>query len=863
MRRFLAGLALAVALVATNAAAQPKLTKPPRLVELANAENPEKRAAEVVLRIRIDGAGKVTEASVVQSAGPALDAAAVEALKVSKFEPAEVDGKPSSIQLEFRYSFTIEEAAPATATFEGVVRDRTTQTPLSGVEVQVEDGPKATTDEKGKFALRDIAPGKHAITLSGPNLTALRTEETFAVGQRLEAAYDVAAPPVSAPAGDADDLELVITAPALEKHVVATEVSAAEGRRLPGTAGDVLKVIESMPGVARAQVGSGALVVWGAAPDDTRVYVDGVRVPRLYHGGGLRSIIATDIVDTVELAPGGYGAAYGRGLGGLVSIRTRGSSGSSFSDFHASAGVDLLDAGVAVRSPIEEKLHVAVAARRSHLDAIVDPISGGAAKDFFPIPRYEDAQARIAYEMSRSERAELTWLHSSDDLNRVAASADPLLRKQDERSVSFERVYARYEKGPVSVVPWFGVDHARRLDRFGAIPASLEQRTTLYGLRASYRGSLTKSLSLDAGLDAEVDDARLERSGSLTTPAREGDLRVFGQVPEDRANADRWKVVTAGLAPFAELDAALFDGRVHVTPGLRFDPYFVSVSRKTPPIGDTPGVGSFRQDAALDPRLSVRWQANGRLSLRGAYGRYHQLPSVEDLSAVFGNPQLPTSSGDHFVFGSALKLFGKTTLEATTFVTVSEGLAMRNPATAPLLAEALLPIGTGRSYGAQFLLRQELSHRVAGWISYAVSRSERRDSDSSAWRPSDYDQTHVLSAVASVDLGKGWDVGARVRWSSGFPRTAVIGALYDARRDVFAPEFASKNRDRLPAFFQLDVRGSKRWTLPYGALEAYLEVQNVTNRENPEEVVYSTSYRQRAYVTGLPILPVAGLRWEK
>jgi hypothetical protein len=188
---------------------------------------------------------------------------------------------------------------------------------------------------------------------------------------------------------------------------------------------------------------------------------------------------------------------------------------------------------------------------------------------------------------------------------------------------------------------------------------------------------------------------------------------------------------------------------------------------------------------------------------------------------------------------------------------------MRNPAPSPLLAEALLPIGDGRSYGAQFLLRQELSHRVAGWISYALSRSERRDSASSSWRPSDYDQTHVLSAVARVDLGKGWEVGARARWSSGFPRTAVIGALYDARRDVFAPEFAAKNRDRLPAFFQLDLRGSKRWTLPYGALEAYLEVQNVTNRENPEEVVYSTSYRQKAFVTGLPILPVAGLRWEK
>ena len=861
MRRFLVAAGLATLLGASTAHAQPKLTKPPRVVELAEAPNPEKRAAEVVLRIRIDAEGKVTDATVLRSAGASLDAAAIEALKYSKFEPAEIDGKPAPIQLEFRYAFTIKEEAPTTATFEGVVRDRATRKPLAGVEVfLLPSGPKITTDENGKFVLSDIEPGLHAITLSGPNLTALRTEETFEAGKRLEAAYDVSTPAPVEPGADADDLELVITAPALEKHVVATEVSAAEGRRLPGTAGDVLKVIESMPGVARAQVGSGALVVWGAAPGDTRVYVDGVRVPRLYHGGGLRSIVATDLVDAVELAPGGYGAAYGRGLGGLVTVRTR---RLSEPDFHASAGVDLLDAGAAVRVPIGDRLHVALAARRSHLDAVLDPITGGDAKDFFPIPRYDDAQARISYEIAKNERVEVTWLHASDEVDRVAASADPLLRKQDSRSLSFERVYVRYEKGAVSVVPWFGVDASRRTDRFGAVPASLAQDTTLYGLRAAYRGSLTKALSLVAGLDAEVDDARLRRSGSITTPAREGDLRVFGQVPEDRANADRWKVVTAGLAPFAELDAALFDGRVHVTPGLRFDPYFVSVSRKTPAVGDTPGVGSFRQDASLDPRLALRWEVSSRLLLRGAYGRYHQLPAAEDLSAVFGNPLLPTASGDHFVAGSALKILPRTALETTAFLTLSDGLAMRNPQPSPLLAEALLPVSEGRSYGAQFLLRQELSRRVAGWISYAMSRSERRDTGAAPWRPSDYDQTHVLSAVARVELGRGWEVGARARWSSGFPRTAVLGALYDARRDVFAPDFAEKNRDRIPAFFQLDLRGSKRWTLPYGALEAYLEVQNVTNRENPEEVVYSTSYRQKGYVTGLPILPVAGLRWEK
>ena len=57
-------------------------------------------------------------------------------------------------------------------------------------------------------------------------------------------------------------------------------------------------------------------------------------------------------------------------------------------------------------------------------------------------------------------------------------------------------------------------------------------------------------------------------------------------------------------------------------------------------------------------------------------------------------------------------------------------------------------------------------------------------------------------------------------------------------------------------------RVSKRFVVGDSALEAYLDVQNVTNRPNPEEIVYSLDYSQRRYITGLPLLPVAGARWS-
>lgn len=56
------------------------------------------------------------------------------------------------------------------------------------------------------------------------------------------------------------------------------------------------------------------------------------------------------------------------------------------------------------------------------------------------------------------------------------------------------------------------------------------------------------------------------------------------------------------------------------------------------------------------------------------------------------------------------------------------------------------------------------------------------------------------------------------------------------------------------------MRLARTFALGKASLETYVDVQNVTNRANPEEIVYSLDYAQRRYITGLPLLPVAGAR---
>ena len=92
------------------------------------------------------------------------------------------------------------------------------------------------------------------------------------------------------------------------------------------------------------------------------------------------------------------------------------------------------------------------------------------------------------------------------------------------------------------------------------------------------------------------------------------------------------------------------------------------------------------------------------------------------------------------------------------------------------MADQLTQDEIGRAYGGQLLLRQELLRGFFGWITYSLTRSERRDHPDTDWRLFDFDQTQALGVVASYQLGHGWDVGTRFRYTTGFPRTPVVNA---------------------------------------------------------------------------------------
>ncbi len=867
---------------------QPKLTKMPKLVHFEEAPYPDSekeagRTASVVVQIAIDDRGAVTDAIVQQSAGAAFDAAALEAVKKFTFDPAEIDNKPAPVKITYRYDFVLKVEPPTPViNYDGEIKNRFTKQPIAGVKITVDDLGEAVTDENGHFEFKEVPLGKHVITISGPNLTTVTTEEELEKGKKLSVKYALE-PKEEVPEGEESDLEIVVVAPKITKEVVSTEIKAEEGRRVPGTQGDTLKVVQNLPGVARASFGSGALVVWGASPQDTRTYVDGIHIPLLYHGGGLRSVLSSDLVRSINLAPGGYGSEYGRGLGGLVTIDTRALRPTGF---HGFVAADVIDSAAMVEAPIDASTRIAVAGRKSYLDRSLSVVTSKDVGDFVPIPDYYDAQVKITHDFGPNESVDILGLTARDELTRTLTNHDPAEVKKDYSLTNFGRIGVSYKRqladgSSVLLTPWFGRDHLITRNSFGGTPTELDTKSSVFGLRAAYRGRTSANSVTTIGLDVEGDVSAYARTGSVTLPAREGDIAVFGQPPGDQVNADTWDATRITVAPYVQTDLAFDGDRLHIVPGLRIEPFVTSASRQTPEVGGTPSIGITSQSTEVEPRLSSTYQIDPRLSFKGAFGLYHQSPEGSDLSAVFGNPTLGIERAMHLLGGSTVKLTEKISLEEVVFYSKSSDLVTRSASDTPQLARALVQEGEGRAYGIQVLLRHELAGRFFGWVSYTLMRSERKDDcgvlvtetdpttalarqvcTPGQWRLFDFDQTHVATIVGSYDLGAGFELGARFRYSTGFPRTPVIGAFVSARRDLYEPEFGPQNSIRIPAFVQLDARLAKRFQGSWGKAEVYLDVQNVTDRSNPEEIVYNYNYSKKGYITGLPTLPVAGARFE-
>jgi len=828
-----------------GAPAEPAV-KPPALVRFVPAVYPPDAEAagimgSVTFSIVIDEKGGVGAVKVVDPGPhPGFAPAAEAAVKQFQFSPAVINGKPTAVEIEYRYDFVIKKAPPPPPPTEkpvsltGRIIERGTRAPVVAASLESGDST-AETDANGKFTLRGLPIGPVKIRIVSPAHHDLIVDEVIEQGKVKEVEYRMNRKRYGA-------MEAVVRGQRDRKEIAVHEVSTDEIATVPGTQGDVLKVIQDFPGVARAPFGLGLLIVRGSAPQDTVVYMDGVQIPLLFHFLALTAVVNSDVITGLDFYPGNFSAYYGNAMGGAVEIRTRDPK----NEWHGAGHVDLYDGAAMVEGPLAGGSFFA-SVRRSWVDEVLRAV---VPSGLTVAPVFYDYQLKYVHSLWGGQGS-LFAFGSSDALDILDSNTARAISFDSE--IQFHRLAARWQRGfshgwRNDAVLSGGYDNIDN-EAVNAIKAVVHTFNVSLRDTLSYRPS--ERFTLEMGIDSSVRyftyDLVLPVGPSAGAAFDNGGLTA--NPPQNAHNSGSWfqpgLFISAGIKPIP---------RLLLQPGLRFD--------------GNMGLGN-QSMVWLDPRLSVFYTVNPRTTLKAAVGLYSQAPQPQDLVAMpFGNPNLSFQRSFQYSVGVDQKLPWQADVGVTLYDKFLYDLVTPTDLTnAAGQSLVLSNLGKGRSYGIEILARRQIMKGFYGWLAYTLSRSTRLDDPSLpsykyGYHLYDFDQTHILTLIASYQTEHNWTFGTRIRYTSGDPFTPFVSGIFNANNASYTCIAGNPDSARAPAFFQTDVRIDRRFIYDKWIFTGYLDVQNVTNRKNPEALFPNYNCNGYATLTGLPIFPTLGLRAE-
>jgi hypothetical protein len=731
------------------------------------------------------------------------------------------------------------QIAPAkTGTVRGVVRTAAKQVvPGVAIAVSVDSfQATATTYLEGKFAVENVPVGRVHVRAQ---VEGFKPSEGDVIVSEAGAKFDVIL--LAAPAQDAIAIEVVGERPPREPTKIT--ITQEEITHIPGTNGDAIRAITNFPGVARPPFIAGLLIIRGAAPNETNIYADGTSIPIVYHFGGLSSVIPSELLDRIDFYPGNFSSEYGRAIGGIIDVGIR----SPKKEWSGLLQFDLLDGRTVVEGPLTDDTRFAIAARRSWVDVWLKPVLQDLGSGVSTAPVYYDYQAEIEHDFSPNTKGRILVFGSDDRLAITLndpASADPTFGGALNSTTTFWRVQSRLETKFSADTKWtntfsFGGDNV--VFNFGSFMFDLHDYPVAW--RSDLRSKISRELTLVVGADLEW--APFDIDLRLPPPPTPGQASgpYFGQQLVEKSEHG----IVAQPAVYSLLEVTPIP-HLRLLPGMRID--------------YTKETGYW----TVDPRFAFRWDIFAgfpKTTIKGGAGMYSQAPQPNESIPPFGTPGLVSERAAQYSLGMEQEFTRYFDMSAEGFYRDTTRLVESAPNIANPYGISYNNAGSGRAYGMELLVRYKPDEHFFGWIAYTLSRSEIRAAPDQPWRLFAFDQTHILTILGSYKLGDGWQIGARFRYVTGNPYTPPSGAFADFDSGSYAqissyPPFGA----RLPSLNQLDIRVDKTWDFKKWKFTTYLDCQNVYNQQNPEAPNYNYNYSQSGIVSGLPILPILGVRGE-
>ena len=651
--------------------------------------------------------------------------------------------------------------------------------------------------------------------------------------------------------------EVVVTGQKQESktQISTIDVSPDLLTKLPSISGevDLFKLLQTLPGVGMASEISNGLYVRGGSPDQTLTLVDGVIVYNPAHLGNIASTFNSNAINDIKLIKGAYPAEYGGRLSSILDVRLR--SGTKERN-KATLGLGVINSFATLEGPLGENSTYMISGRTMYYNLLVNNFNKESS-----IPRYKfsDLNSKITYNLSETSTVSISGLYSNDVINSPAGSDLGYDIEWSNAFVSLDWLHINNKTILINSLLSF-IDYNFK----SIIGLNPEQNTS----STYFSSSRLRDLLLKENLEIKWNEDNTLKAGLEVT------YHIFNLLYSNVYDSLLEQDPLAGSSMQSLETAVYLENESNITPllsanlGARF--YFFNSSKY------------FN----VEPHISLSYALTENMFIKAAFATAHQYLHLIDKNDI----SLPTdlwypstrnidpAKSNEYVLGIDNYFADRAyLLSLEGYYRDMKNLYefKANPVLNPFdnSIENQFTKGQGEAYGLELFFNKRKGN-WNGWIGYTLSWTKRQFDELNAGKVfyPKYDRRNDVSVVISYKITNAFSAGLTWLYATGERYTLPTGQYIFSQVNTSGNNEVYLNQPELnaykfPAYHKLDLNFSYSFAFLSDKMEAYVNILNVYNRQNPFAQYVSTVTNpdgtKKLVVKRImlfPIIPTAGIR---
>lgn len=686
----------------------------------------------------------------------------------------------------------------------GYIKDARNGEAMIGATVSVKEASAGSiTNEYGFYSI-SVPPGTYTIQFSyvgySPVIRTITLKEKTSLNIELKETETVLE-------------EVVITDKEPSSNVTELKMSSEKMsvemiRKLPQLFGevDVVRSIMLLPGIQNAGEGTTGFYVRGGGQDQNLILLDEAPVYNASHFLGFFSVFNSDAIKDVEIYKGGIPAQYGGRLSSLLDIRMKEGNAKKFS---ASGGIGTISSRLTLEAPIiKDKSSFMISGRRTYADV------------FLKMAPNEDLRNNKLYFYDLNTKINYTL----NDKNRLYASA-----YFGRDKFGFADLFSLGWGNATGTLRWNHLYNDKLFSNTTAYFSNYDYALTIEAGVSNFKWS---SNMQEAGV--KQDFSWYANNNNKVQFGAQGAYRIFkpGKLEPISTNSifgelESQKKYGAEYALYIS-NKQKISSRITLDYGLRFSVYQnlgpgdVYQYIDDDPRKDTTGrktydkLEAYQTYAGFEPRVAAMYMLTDVSSVKMNYNRTRQYIQLASNSTsalptdiwIPSSPYIKPQIADQVAAGY-FRNFRNNMFEASGeiyYKEMSNQVDFRDNAQVFFneRIESELLEGRGRAYGTELMVKKQ-SGKTTGWISYTLSRTERKINglNDEKWFPARYDRTHSANLIISQQLTQRFSISLAWVYATGNAVT-FPAARYEYNGQI-VPLYTERNGFRMPAYHRGDL----------------------------------------------------------